>query len=107
MGRYAEVPKRSWAKKPIDVSFDLPDGVTISSCSLSANELIPPDHAGSDVTATFLTSNTATITGDTVTAVTQAGTHLKRYEVVFRAIFSDGSRKERVVLVLVDDERDD
>lgn len=103
----ATVPKRSWAKKPIDVSFDLPNGVTISSCTVSAIEFIAPDYEGSDVSATLLVSTNATITGNVVTAVTQNGTDKVRYLVKFRATFSDGARKEKVVVLIVDNDTDD
>jgi len=103
----AAVPKRTWAKKPIDVSFDLPSGVAISSCTVSAVEFVPPAYEGSDVSASLLVSTNATITGNVVTAVTQNGTDKMRYLVKFRAIFSDGSRKEKVVVLLVDDAADD
>jgi hypothetical protein len=99
---YAVVKKRSWDKKPIDVPFDLPAGVTIASCTVSATETL----SGSDVSGTLLVSTSPSPVGDTVTAVTQAGTSGLRYLVKYRVVFSDGSRKEKVVLLIVNDGQD-
>lgn len=104
---YPVVFKRSWDKKPIDVSYELPEGVTIESCLVSANLFVPPDHEGSNVSATLLVSTTAAINGGTVSATVQAGTDKARYLIRFRSIFSDGSQDEKVVLVIVDDDHDD
>lgn len=107
MSYYAVVRKRSWSKKPIDVSYELPDGVTISSCTVTANYFAVPDHEGSDVSATLLVSTTASVDEGTVSATVQAGTNKARYLCRFQTTFSDGSRDEKVVLVIVDDDQDD
>lgn len=104
---YPVVFKRSWDKKPIDVSYELPDGVTISSCTVSANAFVPPKWEGASTSATILVSTTGSISGGTVSATTQAGTDKTRHLVRFQTVFSDSSRDEKVVLVIVDDDRDE
>jgi hypothetical protein len=102
---YPVVFKRSWSKRPIDVTWELPAGVTVAECAVTATEFIPPKWEGEDKTLTVLVSGTAAVDGDTASAVAQGGESKRRYLLRFQAAFSDGvSRDEKVVMLIVDDD---
>jgi hypothetical protein len=108
MSNFREEFKHTWDQKPFDVSWDLPDDITITSCAVSAHVLVPPQWEGADVSGDLLISPTASFSGGTASATTKGGTNKRRYLLRFRAQFSDDvSRKEKVILLIVDDDHDD
>lgn len=99
--------KHTWDERPFDVSWDLPEGVSIESCTVSANVYVPPRWEGEDVSGELLISTEASLSGGTASATTQGGTNKRRYLLRFRAVFTDSvARKEKTILLIVDDDHD-
>ena len=83
----------------LDFADDLPEGVTISSCTVSSQLFI--DGVSSTATL-FSTGTNATIDGSVCKINVTGGTSSVLHEVVFRATLSDGQILDGLARLMVD-----
>lgn len=94
-----EEPSTSKRAVTLNYSQQLPSGVTVSSCTVSAKDIF------SNASASILASGTATITDSNTKAsvLVQNTTAAKKYKLTFTAVLSDGQQWVDYVLYSVKD----
>lgn len=91
--------KQPAEKRTIAIEYlnELASGVTVSSGTVAAIDLTD----NSDVSATVLTSTTATISGTQARVQTRAGTNAKNYKITFTTTLSNTDIWEDDVIMKV------